>query len=150
MPQSLSQIYIHIIFSTKYRAPFIDNGIADELYAYLGGICKSLDCPPIKVGGYRDHVHILCKFSKKILLISLLENVKKSSSKWMKTKGSRYVNFYWQDGYAAFSVNPAEIDRVVDYIEGQEMHHAVKTFQEECREFFREYRVDYDDRYVWD
>lgn len=150
MPQSLSQIYIHIIFSTKHRMPFIDIGIADELYAYLGGTCKSLDCPPIKVGGYRDHIHILCKLSKKILLISLLENVKKSSSKWMKTKDKRYMDFYWQDGYAAFSVNQAETDSVANYIERQEEHHRNKTFQEECREFFDKYSIDYDERYVWD
>lgn len=100
MPHSLSQIYIHIIFSTKHGMhpmPFIDNGIGDERYAYLGGTCKSLDCPPIKVGGYRDHILILCKFSKKILLISLLEEVKKSSGKWVKTKGNQYMNFCCRD-----------------------------------------------------
>lgn len=135
MSQSLSQIYIHIIFSTKHRMPMIDDNISEELYNYLGGICKSLDCQPIRVGGYHDHIHILCKLSKKLQLISLLEEVKKSSSKWMKTKGEKYQNFYWQDGYAAFSVNPAEVDIVISYIQGQKEHHRKKAFQDECRVF---------------
>lgn len=150
MSQSLSQIYIHIIFSTKHRRPIIKDSISDELFAYLGGICKSLDCQPMKVGGYHDHIHILCKLSKKIALVTLLEQVKKSSSKWMKTKASEYADFYWQDGYAAFSVNPSGVDTVANYIAMQKEHHRAKTFQEECREFFNEYHIDYDERYVWD
>ena len=97
-------------FSTKHRAPLIDKQIEDKLYAYLGGICKGLECNPIQVGGYRNHVHILCLLSKKIAQMKLLEEVKKQSSKWMKTNGPDYANFYWQDGYAIFSVNPAEVD----------------------------------------
>ena len=150
MPQSLSQIYIHIIFSTKYREPTIDDEISNELHAYIGGTCKAMDCEPIKVGGYYDHIHIICKFSKKIALMKLLEEVKKNSSKWMKTKDEQYAHFYWQDGYAAFSVNPAEVDIVVDYIARQKEHHSKKSFQEECRLFFKKYKIDYDERYVWD
>jgi REP element-mobilizing transposase RayT len=150
MSQSLAQIYVHIIFSTKNRIHLIDEDISDELYAYLGGACKALDCPPVKTGGYYDHVHILCKLSKKITLIKLLEEVKKPSSKWIKTKGSKYSNFYWQDGYAAFSVNPAEIDPVINYISHQKEHHRKVSFQEECRSFFQTYNIDYDERYVWD
>jgi len=87
MPQSLVKNYIHIVFSTKYRYPFIDAGIQEELFSYLGGVCKSLESNPVIVGGYRDHVHILCMLSRKIPLMKLVEDVKKSSSKWIKTKG---------------------------------------------------------------
>jgi len=150
MFQSLAQIYLHISFSTKYREPFIDVEIENKLYSYLGGTCKALDCAPIKVGGHLDHVHILCKFSRKIAVMDLLEEVKKSSSKWIKTKGDKYEHFYWQGGYSAFSVNPSEVEYVIKYIENQKEHHAKKSFQDECRYFFKKYKVDYDERYVWD
>ncbi|HEY5463514.1 MAG TPA: IS200/IS605 family transposase [Hanamia sp.] len=136
MSQSLAQIYLHITYSTKYREPFIDEKIENELYAYLGATCKALDCEPIKVGAHLDHVHILCKLSRKIAVMDLLEEVKKSSSKWIKTKGDKYANFYWQGGYSAFSVNPAEIEHVINYIANQKEHHAKKSFQDECRNFF--------------
>jgi REP element-mobilizing transposase RayT len=150
MGQSLVKNYMHIIFSTKYREPFIQEPVEAELHAYLGGICKNLECHPIKIGGYTDHIHILCMLSKKITLMKLLEDVKSPSSKWMKTKGSDYENFYWQNGYGAFSVNPAEVDTVINYIANQKEHHKTKTFQDEYRAFLKKYHVEYDERYVWD
>lgn len=150
MGQSLVKNYIHLVFSTKHREPVIHEVIENELYAYLGGICKNLECQPIKIGGYTDHIHILCLLSKKIALMKLLETVKSHSSKWMKTKGDAYRNFYWQDGYGAFSVNPSETDVVVKYIENQKEHHTKKTFQDEYRAFLKKYHVEYDERYVWD
>ncbi len=150
MPQSLNKIYIHIVFSTKNREPYISDDIKEELFNYLGGICKNLECNPIKVGGYRDHVHILCVLSKKITLIKLLEELKSSSSKWMKTRDVKYANFYWQSGYGAFSVNPTEIEAVTNYIQKQEEHHQIKGFQEEYRAFLKKYNVQYNEEYVWD
>ncbi len=150
MGQSLVKNYIHIVFSTKHREPLIDSSIEAELHSYLGGMCNQLDCRVIKVGGYTDHVHILCMLSKKIALITLMEKLKSYSSKWAKTKGVRYENFYWQDGYGAFSVNPTEVDAVIKYISEQHEHHRKKTFQEEYRAFLKKYQVEYDERYVWD
>ena len=150
MSQSLVKNYVHLVFSTKYRQPLITATVEDELYAYLGGTCKSLECHPIKVGGYRDHVHILCMLSKKIALMKLLEEVKSHSSKWIKTKEKGLENFYWQNGYGAFSVNPVEIDVVIKYIANQKEHHRKKTFQDEYRAFLKKYKVEYDERYVWD
>ena len=150
MSQLLYQIYVHIIYSTKYRETTIDEEIEDELHAYIGGTCKALECEPIKVGGHYDHIHILCKLSKKIALMKLLEEVKKNSSKWIKTRHEKYADFYWQDGYAAFSVNPSEVDKVVEYIARQKEHHRKISFQDECRLFFKKYKVDFDERYVWD
>ena len=97
MPQSLVKNYVHLIFSTKYREHLIYPPVEDELYAYLGGECKRLECQPIKIGGYTDHIHILCMLSKKIALMKLLEQIKSNSSKWMKTKGKELEGFYWQD-----------------------------------------------------
>lgn len=150
MGQSLVKNYIHIVFSTKYRQPLITEDIEEELYAYLGGICKRLECQPIKIGGYSDHIHILCMLSKKIALMKLLEEVKAHSSRWIKTKGERFSNFYWQDGYGAFSVNPAEADRVIWYIAHQKEHHGKQDFKSEYRAILKKYEMDYDERYVWD
>lgn|SRR5690554_146514 len=150
MPQSIAYNYIHITFSTKDRYPFIDKKIEQELFQYIGGICKNIECNPVKIGGYKDHIHILCVLSRKIALMKLIEEVKSHSSKWIKTKGEKYQNFYWQRGYGSFSVNPAEIDVVVRYIENQAEHHRKKTFQEEYLAFIKKYKVEYDERYLWD
>jgi putative transposase len=150
MGQSLVKNYVHIVFSTKYRQPLIHEPVESELHAYLGGVCNDLDCHVLNVGGYTDHIHILCMLSKKIALMTLLEEVKKRSSKWIKTKGGAYKNFYWQDGYGAFSVNPAEIDVVKNYISNQHAHHNKKDFKAEYRGFLKKYNVEYDEKYVWD
>ena len=150
MGQSLVKNYIHIIFSTKHRQPLIRDEVSSELYSYIAGTCRNLECYPLKVGGYIDHVHILCMLSKKIALMKLLEEVKSHSSKWIKTKGQIWSNFYWQDGYGAFSVNPTEVDVVRAYIENQVEHHRKKTFKEELLEILNEYDVEYDERYLWD
>ncbi|KEO71701.1 IS200/IS605 family transposase [Anditalea andensis] len=150
MGQSLVQNYIHIIFSTKNRQSFIHPPYEDELHSYLGGICKKMDCIPLKIGGYTDHVHILCKLSKKITLMNLMEELKSHSSKWIKTKDKSLERFYWQDGYGAFSVNPTQVDMVIKYIADQKEHHRKKSFQDEYRLFLKKYQVEYDERYVWD
>lgn len=150
MGQSLNKIYIHLVFSTKNRKPLISKEIQDDLFSYLGGICKNLECNPIQVGGYRDHVHILCLLSKKIALMNLIEKIKSNSSKWMKTKGEQFTDFYWQNGYGVFSVNPTEIEIVQQYILNQEEHHKKISFQDEFLKFLKKYKVEYDKKYVWD
>jgi putative transposase len=150
MGQSLVKNYIHIVFSTKYRQHLIHPPVEEELHSYLGGICNKLGCTVIKIGGYTDHVHILCRLSQKIALMKLVEVVKSHSSKWIKTKGIGYENFYWQDGYGAFSVNPSQVDIVTAYIANQHEHHQKKTFQKEYRLFLNKYKITYDEKYVWD
>src|SRR5690606_19661963 len=150
MAQSLVQNYLHLIFSTKNRKSFIKPPVEQELHSYPGGICNKLECQSIIVGGYTDHIHILFKLSKKVTLIKVVEELKSHSSKWIKAKGAEYSNFYWQDGYGAFSVNPSQVDNVVAYISQQHEHHARKTFQDEYRAFLRKYRVEYNEQYVWD
>jgi putative transposase len=146
MPQSLSKVYVHIVFSTKYRQPLIDDALKPSLFAYLGGVCQAMECHPVRVGGHDDHVHILCTQSRKVALMDLLEEIKKRSSKWAKTQGRAYANFYWQDGYGAFSVSQSGVDAVVHYIE----HHRKQHYQDEFRGLLEKYQVEYDERYVWD
>ena len=150
MSQSFVQFYTHIVFHTKNNKPLIKAEIEVELYSYLGGILKNHKSNPIQIGGTSDHVHILCTLPKTMAPADLVEEVKKSSSKWIKTKDQRYLNFYWQDGYGIFSVNPTEIDKVVDYINKQYEHHRRKSFQDEFRAFLKKYNVEFDERYVWD
>jgi putative transposase len=149
MPQSLVKNYIHIVFSTKNRQPLILPPFENEIHSYLAGICNRLDCNPIIVGGFTDHVHILCLLSKKISLVGLMTELKAHSSKWIKTKDGSLKNFYWQDGYGAFSVNPSQLDIVKSYIKNQHEHHLKKTFQDEYRLFLKKYNVEFDERYVW-
>ena len=150
MPQSLARNYIHITFSTKNREPLISADIQEELFNYLGGICKTLECYPVKVSGHIDHVHVLCLLSPKVALTKLLEELKSHSSKWIKTQGEYFRNFYWQNGYGAFSVNPTETEVVENYILNQKEHHRKRSFQEEYLAFLKKYNVTYDERYLWD
>jgi REP element-mobilizing transposase RayT len=150
MPQSLSKVYVHPTFSTKNRHPYIDNGIKERLWEYLGGICRGLECYPLQVGGYNDHVHIISLLSRKISQARFVEEVKKQSSKWIKTVDNQYSDFYWQDGYGIFSVNPTQVETVVAYIKNQEEHHRGEAFQEEMVGFLKKYHVLYDERYLWD
>lgn len=150
MGQSLVKNYIHITFSTKYRQHLIFPPYEEELHKYIATLCKNMECSPIKVGGYVDHIHIFCLLSKKVALMKLLEEVKAHSSKWIKTKDETLRNFYWQDGYGAFSVNPKGVDSVITYITNQHEHHRKVSFQDEFRGLLKKYKVDYDERYVWD
>jgi REP element-mobilizing transposase RayT len=149
MSQSLSKVYVHITFSTKNRLPIIDDSIKMSLWEYIGGIGKGLECNPIRIGGHNDHVHICCLLSKKTSIMNLLEEIKKQSSKWIKTKGNQYTQFYWQDGYSIFSINPVELEIVVRYIDTQEEHHKKRTFKEELLAFLKKHKFEYDETYLW-
>ena len=151
MPQSLANVLIHIVFSTKNRYPFLtEKGIRNEMHAYLGGTCNNLKCQTLKVGGFSDHVHIFCKLHRIILIADLIKEIKRESSKWIKTKGGILTKFSWQNGYGVFSVGKSEVERLINYISNQEEHHRRKGFQEEFRMFLKEYSIEYDERYVWD
>jgi len=150
MSQSLVKNYVHIVFSTKYRQKLIHPPYEAELHNYLGGTCNKLGCQTLIVGGYTDHIHILCMLSKKLALMTLVQKVKANSSRWMKTKDKSLTNFYWQNGYGAFSVNPAQVDVVKRYIERQHQHHSKQTFKKEYRGLLKKYNMEYNEKYVWD
>jgi putative transposase len=151
MSQSLVQIYLHTVFSTKNREPFLsDKTFRDRTHAYLAGICKNLDCPAIIVGGVEDHVHILCRFGKQVEVATLIRELKRDSSKWIKENNTRLADFHWQAGSGAFSVSPSHIDALKEYIRNQEDHHRQETFQDEFRRLCRKYGIEIDERYAWD
>jgi putative transposase len=150
MPQSLSSVILHIIFSTKNRQPWLDLGVRPQLHAYLATVCRNLGCDAFRAGGVSDHVHIVTTLPRTLSQAELIEKVKKASSKWIKQIERRYQTFFWQRGYAAVSVSPSQLSAVLDYVENQEEHHRTRTFQDEYRELLRKHGIRFDERYVWD
>lgn len=150
MSQSLVKNLIHLVYSTKNRHPWIPKNHRDGLFAYQAGIFKEWESPALVIGGVEDHVHALFSLSKNHALKKIVEEVKKGSSKWMKTDGPHIADFHWQAGYAGFSVSQSNVDEVRRYIENQEEHHRKMTFQDELRALFQRHGVEFDERYVWD
>jgi putative transposase len=151
VPQSLSKVFIHLVFSTKNRRPFIDEAIQPELYPYIAKVLYGECSSPAKIiGGVEDHLHILLNLSRTISIANLVETIKVQSSKWIKTKGSAYSKFHWQTGYGAFSVSSSAVDAVSQYILGQKDHHRKRTFMDEYRGLLDKHEMEYDEKYVWD
>jgi putative transposase len=150
MPQSLAQIYLHIVFSAKNREPLLTDDTRTNVHAYLAGVCKNHDSPALIIGGVEDHVHLLCRLSKTVAVATLIRELKRDSSKWIKEQSATRTDFSWQNGYAAFSVSPAHIEALKTYIARQADHHRTETFQEEFRRLCKKYDLELDERYAWD
>lgn len=151
MPQSLSVVYLHLVFSVKDRHPLLrDKTLRDETHAYLSGISKRLDCAPISVGGVEDHVHLLCRFGRTITQAEWVKELKRVSNLWLKEEKPGLGDFEWQGGYAAFSVSQSNLEQVKKYIENQEEHHRTISFQDELRALLRKHEMEWDEKYVWD
>lgn len=151
MSQSLTELYIHLVFSTKYRRPSISQAIEPELHAYIAEILAS-ECrsPPRSIGGYDDHIHVLFNLSRIWSIADVVKVIKSKSSKWIKTKGHQFKDFYWQSGYGAFSVSSSVLPKVEQCIENQRSHHQTQSFQEEFRRLLEKHGLTYDERYAWD
>jgi REP element-mobilizing transposase RayT len=151
IPQSLSAVHIHLVFSTKERRALLrDKTVREALHAYLGGISKQLECPPIRIGGVEDHVHILARFGRTITQADWVKELKRVSNLWLKGQGRVFADFQWQGGYASFSVSQSNKEQVSDYIARQEEHHHKMTLQDELRALFRKHDIEFDERFVWD
>lgn len=151
MPQSLSGVYLHLVFSTKDRRPFLrDEEHREALHAMLGGISKKLDCTPIEVGGVEDHVHVLGRFGRTLSQAHWVKELKRVSSHWLREGRPELHDFSWQNGYATFSVSASRLEAVITYVRNQAQHHRKVGFQEELRSLLRRHQVDWDERFVWD
>ncbi len=151
MGQSLSQLYVHLTFGVKGRKPLITLEIEDRLHAYIIGILKDLESPSLITNSAYDHIHILFRLSKNITLAKVVEEVKKSSSRWIKDLPGGSPNFKWQIGYGAFSVSSSKVEIVKRYIKNQKVHHSKRTYKDEIEEFIKEYDIiEYDENYFWD
>ena len=150
MPQSLARVLVHLVFSTKHREPLLNPSVRYDLHAYLGSVLNSNGCVPLRVGGVEDHVHLFFALSRTMTIAQVVESVKTSSCKWLKTKDAALAGFRWQGGYGIFSVSESDAVTVVDYITNQEDHHADESFQDEFRRLHKEGGSPYDERFVWD
>ncbi len=151
MPQSLAQIYVHIVFSTKHRKPFLkDVEFRERTYRYLAGICKNFESSALAIGGVEDHVHLLCRLARCVTVADLVRDLKRDSTKWIKLQQPQLAQFHWQHGYGAFSISPSHVDSLKGYITNQEEHHRHESFQDELRRLCAKYRLELDERYVWE
>jgi len=150
MPQSLARLHVHLVFSTKTRAPIITDAVREVLHAYMATVLQNLGCAPVLINSVEDHAHLLFDLARTVPISQVVEDVKKSSSKWIKTQGPGFAGFAWQSGYGAFAVSESNVPTVRDYIANQREHHRKKSFQEEYRQFLERHRIAFDERYVWD
>jgi REP-associated tyrosine transposase len=151
MPQSLARIWLHIVFSTKERRAYLQNAeIRDEMFRMLGHHAKQADCPPARVGGWIDHVHVLCGLARTITVAELIEILKRETSKWVKQKATDLGSFHWQNGYGAFSVSQSNVDQVIEYIDRQPNHHGRMSFQDEFRALCAKHNIQIDEQYAWE
>jgi putative transposase len=150
MPQSLSLVVLHIIFSTKDRRPLLDPAMRPRLHAYFATVAHNAECHCYRAGGVADHVHLAVRLSRTLAIADLMQNLKTASSKWLKAQSPDLRTFAWQRGYGCFSVGPSDLDSLCAYIDKQQEHHQTRSFQEEFLMFLKKYRVEYDEAYVWD
>jgi REP element-mobilizing transposase RayT len=149
MAQTLVNLMVHVVFSTKNRQSIITPEVEPELYAYLGGTANNLGSRCLAAGGTENHLHLLVSQSKKVALCHLMEELKKGSSKWIKTKASALQAFAWQDGYGAFTVGESQVEALKLYIARQKERHKKQTFEEEFVLLLKKYHVQFDERYLW-
>jgi len=150
MPQSLNNVLLHFVFSTKDRHPYLSAHVRPKLHAYLATIVRNAGCTCPRVGGVADHVHLAVYLSRTITIAALVEELKTTSSKWLKTQSPELSTFAWQRGYGVFSADPRELDALSLYIETQEEHHQKRSFQDEYRGLLSQYRMTCGERYLWD
>jgi REP element-mobilizing transposase RayT len=150
MPQSISSVLIHLVFSTKRREPSITPEVEEELHAYLAAVFRECQSPAITINGTANHVHALFVLSRTATISGLVEEVKKRSSKWIKTRGAEFRHFQWQAGYGAFSIGQSNVEALKKYIATQKEHHRRRTFEDEYRAFLQKYGAQFDEKYVWD
>ena len=150
MPQSLARLHIHLIFSTKNREPVLHDTVCDSMHRYMATVLQNLGCPPVLINSVADHVHILFELGRTVAVSDAVEQVKKTSSKWIKTQGAEFAHFAWQAGYGAFAVSQSNVSAVRQYIAAQQRHHRKKSFQHEYRAFLQRHNLPFDEKYVWD
>jgi REP-associated tyrosine transposase len=149
MPQSLSKVILHVIFSTKNREPWLDLDVRPRMHAYLGTICRDVGAELVRVGGVADHVHIVTTLPRTVSQASMIEQIKKTSSKWIKARRS-ISWFFLAARIRRFFGEPESASGCLKYVDAQKKHHRTLTFQEEYRDLLRRHGVDFDERYVWD
>jgi len=150
MPQSFASLHVHMVFSSKSRAPLISNDLVPRLYDYIGGIVRARGSALVAAGGMADHVHLLVSLAKEAAIAETLRDIKANSSKWIHETFPDRRAFAWQAGYGAFAVSFSNLEAVKRYIANQAEHHRSRTFQEEFLAFLRRHHLPFEERYAWD
>lgn len=148
MANTYTQLYFHLVFATKNRYKITDINFKESLHKYITGILKNKQHHLISVNFHVNHIHILFSYNHNILLGELVKIIKVETSNFINENKFIVGQFYWQEGYSAFSVSRSQLDKVANYIRNQEKHHTEKSFREEYLEFLKVYDIPYDERYV--
>jgi REP element-mobilizing transposase RayT len=149
MGSTLTNILLHIVFSTKDRDPLITSKYKTRLHAYIGGIIVKEQAVPIDIGGVEDHIHIAVRIKPNDSVSDLVRSIKANSSKWINESHLSETCFAWQGGYAAFSVSESQLVKLKDYINNQEEHHRQRTFRDELLKMLEKHNIDFDEKYLW-
>ena len=149
MPQSLSKVYLHIVFHIKTTSPPIRQCDWERVHAYIGQLVNTTGCINVWVGGVEDHVHVLCLLSREETIAHLIEELKRNSSRWIKTIDDCYKDFAWQGGYGVFSVSQSMSEKTLEYIKNQRRHHEKQTFEDEYISLLKLYNIDYNEQYLF-
>jgi len=149
MSQSLSQIYLHIIFHIKTTSPKIKDEHLERVHSYIGKLVNATGSRVLRVGGVEDHVHVVCTLSRDGTVSHLVEELKRNSSRWIKSLDAHYTQFAWQGGYAAYSVSQSVLDMTIKYVDTQREHHKKLSYRDEYIQFLKLYNIEYDERYVF-
>ena len=150
MPGTYSQLLLHIVTSTKGRAPWISTEVAERLYPYIGGVVRAEKGVLYEIGGVEDHVHLYLRWRPDGRLSDLMRVVKAGSSKWMRETFPELAAFAWQEGYSVFSVSKSREDALKRYILGQAEHHKTVDFRSELLGLLRAHGIGFDEKYVFD
>jgi len=150
MVQSFSSLFVHLVFSTKGRRMVLSDSVRDSLHAYMGKVLQNLGCTPVLINSVEDHVHLLFNLARTVAVSKAIQDVKSSSSQWLKTQGAAFAEFSWQVGFGVFSISESDVESVREYIAGQREHHRRIAFQDEYRELMRRHGIKFDEQYGWD
>ncbi|MDI1324780.1 MAG: IS200/IS605 family transposase [Algoriphagus sp.] len=149
MPNTYTQIHIHLIFAVKFRKALIHSELKERLHQYLTGMIQNNDHKMLQINSMPDHIHMLIGLRPVQSLSSLVQNIKNESSKWINTNQLCDSRFQWQNGFGAFSYSKSQINNVIKYIQNQEQHHLKKTFLEEYVSFLEAFEIDWDEKYIF-
>lgn len=150
MPGTYSQLLLHIVFSTKGRAPWLTTDITERLYPYIGGIVRAERGTLYTIGGIEDHIHLYLRWRPDASISDLMRTVKSRSSKWIHDTFSQHAGFAWQEGYSAFTVSKSQEDAVKNYIAAQPEHHKKEDFKSELLKLLGAHAIDFNECHVFD
>ena len=150
MASTYTHLLYHVVYGTKHRQPLIQPDLRERLYEYIGGIVREEGGTLVEIGGVADHVHLALRLRATPAVADVIKVVKAKSSKWVNDNRLTATRFAWQKGYAAFSVSPSQLERLVKYIRTQEQHHRRLSFKEELITLLEKHGIEYDERYVFE